>query len=122
MPGSARSGRSYDREALTDIVSQEASSNFALHIRANPPVTHSTTLLTPNLLIQRYGEIILPSKLKRNKGKGVDLSLRDARILLKYLQRDKRLLVGDAAGEVCLVSHICSHFAAEMTSDRSIRS
>lgn len=83
-----------------NVVIQEASTNFSSFIRANPPVTHSTTLLTPTLLTQRYGVILLPSKMKPNKGKGVDLSLRDARVLLKYLQRDKRVLVGDASGEV----------------------
>jgi hypothetical protein len=87
---------------LISVAIQEASTNFSSYVRANPPVTHSTTLLTPNLLIQRYGELLLPSKLKQNKGKGVDLSLRDARVLLKYLQRDKRILVGDASGEVCI--------------------
>lgn len=88
---------------LISVAIQEASTNFSSHVRANPPVTHSTTLLTPNLLILRYGEVLLPSKLKQNKGKGVDLSLRDARVLLKYLQRDKRILVGDSSGEVCEV-------------------
>ncbi|GHJ84560.1 hypothetical protein NliqN6_0962 [Naganishia liquefaciens] len=99
--------RSWKRIAKTEWVHldlvEEASSNFSSHIRANPPVTHSATLLTPNLLIQRYGDVLLPSKLKRNKGKGVDLSLRDARVLLKYLQRDKHLLVGDTSGEVCKI-------------------
>lgn len=66
-------------------------------------MTHSATLLTPHLLIQRYQDILLPSRLKRNKARGVDLSSRDALILLKYLQRDKGVLVSDAVGEVSLV-------------------
>jgi hypothetical protein len=73
-------------------------------------VTHSATLLTPHLLIQRYRDILLPSKLQRNKGRGVDLSARDALILLKYLQRDKKVLVGDNVGEVSPSFTISSDF------------
>ncbi|KAJ9107977.1 hypothetical protein QFC20_003662 [Naganishia adeliensis] len=100
--------KSWKRVAKTEWVHlelvEEASTNFISHLQANPPVTHSATLLTPHLLIQRYQDILLPSRLKRNKARGVDLSSRDALILLKYLQRDKGVLVSAAVGEVYKIS------------------
>ncbi|KAJ9104636.1 hypothetical protein QFC21_002134 [Naganishia friedmannii] len=79
---------------------EEAAANFISHLRANPPITHSTMLLSPELLLQRYAQHLLPSKLRHSKGKGVGLSKRDAKALLKYLKRDKRVLVSDSLEEV----------------------
>ncbi|KAJ9113220.1 hypothetical protein QFC22_006059 [Naganishia vaughanmartiniae] len=79
---------------------EEAAANFISHLRANPPITHSLLLLSTDLLLQRYKQHLLPSNHRQSKGKGVDLSKRDAKVLLKYLKRDKRVLVSDASEEV----------------------
>ncbi|KAJ9098944.1 hypothetical protein QFC19_006168 [Naganishia cerealis] len=96
--------RSWKRVSKTEWVHldllEEAAMNFISHLRVNPPVTHSSTLLSPELLLQRYKDHLLPSKLSLNKGKGVELSKRDAQLLLKYLKRDKKVLVSDSLEEV----------------------
>ncbi|KAJ9119948.1 hypothetical protein QFC24_005431 [Naganishia onofrii] len=79
---------------------EEAATNLISHLRANPPITHSSLLLTPEILVRRYKHQLLPSHLRHRRGKGVDLSVRDGKVLLKYLKRDKKVLVSDSLDEV----------------------
>ena len=86
-------------DALREM-EKESSQHFIAHLTSNPPTDHSTSLLTPQSFQTRYSPFLLPSKTKANKKLG--LSLGDCRALLRYLERDKGVIVADDKGEVSL--------------------
>jgi charged multivesicular body protein 7 len=98
-----------------DLV-EEASVAFMKLLSADPPVTHSAQLLTVQTFNARYGESLLSSRLKGTSSRKARISSGDCRILLRYLSRDKGVLVSDEKGEVRFNIHACNPSADQTTS------
>jgi hypothetical protein len=80
--------------------------NISSHT-THPLTDHSSSLLTPQTFQTRYSHLVLPSKLVRGKLK-IGLSLGDCNALLRYLERDKGVVVADDKGEVSLSCLACT--------------
>jgi hypothetical protein len=82
---------------------QEAAQNFIAHLASSPPLTPSAHLLTTSSFLNRYSTSVLPSCSRSGPSKDQEqagISERDCKILLRYLERDKKVLVADEKGEV----------------------
>ncbi|KAG7549003.1 hypothetical protein FFLO_03116 [Filobasidium floriforme] len=82
---------------------EEVAQNLISHLASSPPLTPSAHLLTTSSFLSRYSTMVLPSCSRSGSSKDqeqVGISERDCKILLRYLQRDKKVLVADEKGEV----------------------
>jgi hypothetical protein len=82
---------------------QEAAQNLISHLASSPPLTSSAHLLTTSSFLSRYSTLVLPSCSRSGSSKDQEqagISERDCKILLRYLERDKKVLVADEKGEV----------------------
>lgn len=82
---------------------EEAATAFISKMITDPPTEHSASLFTPAIFQSRYSLSLLASHMDIAKPNTeqlyLGLSERDCKILLRYLARDKEVLVADEDGK-----------------------